>query len=161
MLFSSSAFAAKIAAGVCSAKARQLKNCRLKFGPTGIQITSDKILFNDKVWRWVHDLPLKGDFADWEKIEARSVGKDRLLQLWIWGEPQGEAQVQDLHWFVLSFAPNRVEQKVDQVVRRRRLNMEKSNDAKTKYIYDPEEKHGLKPSSTQVYWFVRDRRGRL
>ena len=155
----------------CSRKELSLKNCRLNYKNYRLQITKEKILINDGVWRSIESLPLKSDATRWQRISLFPLGKRMLLETLIWDKPQGEGDIQSLNWIVLELHAEKLTQRLKRVIQKRRpVSVEsgrkgpQERSAKSRgktYIYDQMMKHGLKwkPGQKKIQWWVEFKKG--
>jgi hypothetical protein len=134
---------------VCTRREIQLQDCRLNSGTYKLRLLSETIARDDGTWHGVDNMPLKGEGTSWEKIQFKLFNGWPILQMWIWDKPAGEANVQQLHWYV-GDVRNQTELQVlaTGVVRRRRAkNVEVAEGKpapKPVYTLDAMEPHNLK-----------------
>jgi hypothetical protein len=133
----------------CTAREIQLQDCRLSSGTYKLRLLADTIARDDGTWHGVDSMPLKGEGTSWEKIHFKLFNGWPILQMWIWDKPAGEANVQQLHWYV-GDVRNQTELQVlaTGVVRRRRAKnvevVEGKPAPKPVYTLDAMEPHSLK-----------------
>lgn len=133
----------------CTAREIQLQDCRLNAGTYKLRLLSETIARDDGTWHGVDDMPLKGEGTAWEKIQFQLFNGRPILQMWIWDKPAGEANVQQLHWYV-GDVRNRSELQLlaSGIVRRRRAKsvevVEGKPTPKPVYTLDAMEPHNLK-----------------
>lgn len=134
---------------VCSAREIQRQDCRLTLGSYKLQLLPDTVSRFDGTWHGVGDMPLKGVGTSWEKMQFDLFRGWPVLQMWVWDKPAGEADVQQLHWFVADVSnKNEMQLLATGVVRRRRAKKvevaEGKPAPKPSYSLDAMEPHSLK-----------------
>jgi hypothetical protein len=161
---------------LCTPLELKQQNCTLKVGETRLGLLHERWRFNDGIWINVNDVPLSGEGVSWHKVTLNQFGARRVLQLWLWTPSQGEANVQNLKWFVVELGESESPVRVQEIVRRRRLVVETkpaaSEDSaaatptrkpaaasKPKYNFDPEEKTDLKLLKDKLQWQAGRRHG--
>ncbi|MGE4131940.1 MAG: hypothetical protein AB7F86_09895 [Bdellovibrionales bacterium] len=140
---------------VCTKRELKAQDCRLYVGPYNLRLLNATIAWFDGTWRTVDDMPLKGEGLDWEKVRFEFLNGWPILQLYIWDQGEGEAKVQNLHWFVIDAEKQKVTLLSKGIVRQRRVKRkdftlgedggeEKPAEGPPRYIYDKWEEHSLK-----------------
>lgn len=151
LLFPHVSFAAKPANKMtCTKRELERQDCRLQFGAHSVRLLSETIARDDGVERKVDQMPLKGEGIAWEKMRLDNFQGWPILQMWIWDKGEGEAQVQNLRWYVTDLTKGDLKILNEGVVCRRRqkpIGPEgepvAKDKPKPKYIVDAWEKHGL------------------
>ena len=132
----------------CSLTELGLKNCPLSTHGYRFHFLDDKILIHDGVWRAIEKLPLTGKETEWQNIRIRKIGKRVFLEFLIWTEPYGEAQVQNLNWYVSQLMESKLTVLAEKVVQRRNKNF---NIGEPSYFFDNMIPHALKSKKGQAY----------
>lgn len=168
LLFPHALFAAKKTADkpTCTKREIERQDCRLKVGNYSVRLLAETIARDDGTWRTVDQMPLKGEGVSWEKVRMDIFKGWPVLQLWIWDKGEGEAQVQNLRWFVTDIRKGDLKILNEGVVRRRRqkpIGPEgepvSKEPKKPKYIVDGWEKHGLSARKDgNLDWYLRDQK---
>lgn len=148
----------------CTSKELATQDCRLTSGSYNIRLLAKTIAWNDGTWHTVDEMPLKGEALAWEKIKFEFQGHWPILQFWLWDKGTGESQIQSLHWFTADAEKRRLTILGEGVVRKRRLEPAdppgpKAPVAKAKYLYDPQETHGIKAlKNGNLEWQLKDQK---
>lgn len=137
----------------CVSHELQQKNCYIYQPPYKIQIHNDNFNVYDGVWRKILSQPLTGELVEWQSLKLVSMGKRKLLDIKIWSEPQGEAKISSLNWYVYEIQGVNLTQRVSGVIRKKRV------DDKGRAFKDPYEKYGLKQKGSKIHWWVGLKKG--
>lgn len=138
----------------CARWQMEQKNCFLKNKNYRMQITSEKVLISDGVWREIVPLPLKGEKVVWESISLGFVAGRPILQFEIWDEPQGEGQIQTLHWYVMELKGPKPIVQLEKPLQKRAMI---SDESKRKpAVKDPKAFYGLKAGANgKIHWWLK------
>jgi hypothetical protein len=135
----------------CTAREIQRRDCKLNYVSYEIRLLPDTVVRDDGTWHTVDPMPLAGEGVDWEKIRVDVYQGWPVLQFWLWDKGTGEAQVQQLHWYVVDGQKANLKTLAENIVRRRRIrppegeiDPEELKKTKPVFIYDGMEKHDLK-----------------
>lgn len=126
----------------CTSRELQRKDCRLHSGLYNLRLLDKTVAWTDGTWRTVDPLPLVGAQIEWEKAQFHFLGGRPILQLWIWDQGTGEAQVGSLHWYIADAERRRLTILAEGVVRKRRRKSDVGEP--TRYLLDGLVSHGLK-----------------
>ena len=137
----------------CAKTELNLKDCALNWYGYKIHFFGEKIIINDGVWRSIRKTPLFGDKTEWQKIRLRNIRKQKFIEMYIWSEPEGEAKVQSLHWFLLRLNGAKFTSVVERVVQKRRVVQNK--DKQAKLLLDRLLRHGVKVVNKKFYWYFK------
>lgn len=94
-------------------------------------------------------MPLTADGVKWDQVSLLQLGKRLFLEIYFWDLPKGTAAIQKKLWYLIEIREKELHSVTNGEVQKRRPARleEKKNgqgaDKSEKYIYDPEEKHGL------------------
>lgn len=149
----------------CSAEKLEQKNCVLRAANYTIELADKKILLNDGTWRAVEEMPLyEAKSVQWDLARLRILQGRLLIELKMWDEPSGEAEIQSLHWFVLQADKGaKLERLLHQVISKRRKTSSGQGEAVKKVVLqDKVEPHGLKPiKDNKIHWWAGREKGEL
>ncbi|RME14268.1 MAG: hypothetical protein D6797_09210 [Bdellovibrio sp.] len=121
----------------CSAQSLQSKSCELQYRKYFIYLRPQKIHFDNKVDKKIYDFPAFGEGVEWKSARLVSFGNRLFLEIEVWGQPRGEAQVQDLKWVVYEITKKDLLKKIEKVVQKRKQIKKKL------FVYDPQVPHYL------------------
>lgn len=110
----------KPSGSVCAARALALKDCSLASGALRLQVSGEKVRVTDGIWKNVYPIPTTGEGSMWEDLRLTQVGSDTFLELRVWGSPEGDLQLQKLHWHVFKIVGSKLEAKLSRVISQRR-----------------------------------------
>jgi hypothetical protein len=142
----------------CTKKSLAQKNCRLVLGSGRFQFLRENLTIHDGTWRQVVPLPLIEEGAEWESLRVFDLGGRRFYELKIWTIPDA-LKIQSLKWFVIELKGIDVQQQLEQVIQKRRPKEPVVNGAKTQYLADKIEKHGLSLKNNKVHWSFGYKKG--
>lgn len=151
--------------GQCTKRELSLQDCELRIGKTKLNLFQGRWRFDDGLWLSVNDMPVAGELVQWDKISFEQHNNRRILQMWVWSKPTGEAEVQNLNWFVMELGEFESPKRVHEVVQRRRLGARVTDSTRKPatqqaiYIYDPRDKTALQTTKTQIKWSAGRRHG--
>ncbi len=140
LLFSNPCYAVK-SKKKCDSSELELKNCLLHTLGVKLHFAEDKILVHDGVWRTIEAIPLTGKLTEWKDIQLQKIGSQLYIEIWIWTEPSGDAEVQNLNWYILEINSRKLTLVFSESVQKRSRNL---TFEKGHYFYDKALPHKLK-----------------
>lgn len=142
----------------CNKTELQTKSCVLKLLNYNLQLTPEKILISDGVFRNIKGLPVKGEKVEWVRVNTFRAHKRVFVELLMWGLPIGEANVQSLYWTVSELKGVKLSFLIYELVQKRRLI--EAENGKTLILYDPRSPFGIKVDRKgKLIWHVKNRKG--
>lgn len=150
---------------VCLARELKRKDCGLRLKKLKVGLFHDKWRFDDGKWLANQNIPVTGDHVEWKKAELKRVGSRWIVEMWIWGEPEGEARVQALNWLVLEIGDFSNTPRLQRVVQRRRVLPDRkiasgsATKKRLRFQFDPLEKHGLVLNRGKILWRLGREKG--
>ena len=142
----------------CRLTELSLKNCPLNLYGYRMHFLDDKVLIYDGVWRTIEKLPLIGSATDWQDIIVKKIGQKVFVQFYIWTEPFGEAEVQNLKWFVYGLEQKKIKLLAEHIVQKRSRNFDKETES---YIYDKLIPHKLIDKKGEAFMVFRNKEQKL
>lgn len=137
----------------CNQTELSLKDCALSDGNYKIHFFGSKLILNDGTWRAIAKIPLEGKMINWKSIKVKNIKKRKLIEMYLWSDPIGEAQVQSLHWFILQLRGVQYTIIVDKVVQKKTI-LNKEGKV-TKRVSDKMVRHGLQADKNHLYWYYK------
>lgn len=140
----------------CTKKELGLKSCKLQLEAYRLSLSPEKITIDNDVWKEVHPLPLVGEKVTWQRVQLRRLKKRWIVEVEMWTEPEGEAEVQDLHWVVFELKNVKWNKHVEEVIQKRRRRLQEAQAAnRIRFQSDGKEKYGLTlKKSGKISWRV-------
>ncbi|MCB0389793.1 MAG: hypothetical protein KDD58_00810 [Bdellovibrionales bacterium] len=142
----------------CNPTELQLKNCPLDTQGYRFHFLDDKILIHDGVWRNLEKFPLQGKETEWQNIYIKKIGRSVFVEILVWTAPYGEAQVQNLKWYVYKIDHSRLHILAENIVQRRNKNF---NSGEPPYFFDNMTPHALKDKKGKAYLFYKGKEKKL
>ena len=142
---------------VCDARALALKDCTLTQGALRLHVSGEKMRVTDGIWKNVYSIPTTGEGSKWEDVRLTHLGAETFLEMRVWGHPEGELQLQKLHWHVFRVDGSNLESKLSRIISQRRTG-ENANEV---MVQDRKPKTHLGRSPAGVRWYHDHQSGSL
>lgn len=134
------------ASGVsCSKKQRELQDCKLQLDKFPVHIWKDKIILRGPVEREMISMKLAG-FAEWDAVNGQALGGRHFLEVILWSQPVGEAEVASAVSYLYEIKPGQIDKRLERTIQKRKV---KSGGG---YEYDKRSPVKLKLQSGRVHW---------
>ena len=145
----------------CSRPELQRRECRLKAMNYDIYFNWEKVRLNNGVWRAIVEIPGAQKKSQWKKVRFFSLSQRYFIELLVWDEPRGGAQVSSLNWHLLEVTGVRARPLFSKVVQKRRSVLGEPGQ----FYYDRIEKFGLrtversKTKKSKLRWYLGHQSG--
>lgn len=140
----------------CTARELSRRDCQLRSGKLKVSLHHGKWHFTDGVTVAVHDLPSGEAQVTWKSASLKIQGGRRLIEFKAWLPGKGEAELQNLTWYLVEIHNQAPVVHVAEVVQRRRP---KTGREPASFQTDAMEKHGLRFAKSKFHWHAGRRQG--
>lgn len=134
----------------CSPTELNLKNCSLSHRELELNFNKSDVRVNNGVWHHLRHLKSLEKNQQWHSLGIRAFNQRVFLQAKVWVSSEVIDSIEHLKWLVWEVSGTELNLKINEVIQKRKKIEE------DKYITDPLEKHGIKPTkANKLKWWYK------